>query len=202
MTKRWNPVTVSLHQPRGLECAQIYLFAACTSHSCRHTLQRWCMPCTNIQVVTKLVIPTFLTAMNLNTVNKETNKYPSVAATKIPGLATCFGTYWVILYSCTVLCKDIIKNSRWLNASRKIDMLLDFFMKIFLWLNRVIASRLLRLCDSANYSLQYPWSWPKCTLLSKMIGMKYQCFLYYLHGKLGESRKQSSREFYFHFLPS
>jgi hypothetical protein len=80
------------------------------------------MPCTNIQVVTKLVIPTFLTAINLNPVNKENNKYPSVATIKIPMLATRFGSS----LDCTVWCKDIIKNSGWLNASRKIQMLLDF----------------------------------------------------------------------------
>jgi len=35
-----------------------------------------------------------------------------------------------------------------------------------------------------------------------MIGIKYQCFLHYLHGKLEESQKQSSREFYSHLFPS
>ena len=52
------------------------------------------MTCTNIKVVTKLVISTFLTVINLNIVNKETNKYPSLPTIKIPVLAAiCFGSY-------------------------------------------------------------------------------------------------------------
>jgi hypothetical protein len=51
------------------------------------------MPCTNIQVVTKLVISNFLPAISLNTANKDTNQYPSVARIKTPILVTCCKLY-------------------------------------------------------------------------------------------------------------